>query len=68
MRGAMEIHISIHATEPLAGTATAGSRAPLHFEGWLELLRVFSSLVGLEGRADPGKEPTEHEEGAERAQ
>ena len=46
---AMEIHISIQTTKPLAGTAVAGSRGPLRFEGWLELLRVLSALLGLEG-------------------
>jgi uncharacterized protein YndB with AHSA1/START domain len=48
----MEIRISIQTTQPLAGTATADSRGPLRFEGWLELLRVLSALVGLDGGSD----------------
>lgn len=45
----MEIRIVIQTTEPLAGRAMAGDGTPLHFEGWLELLRVLSSLIGGEG-------------------
>ena len=69
----MEIHISIQTTEPLTGTATTGNEGPLHFEGWLELLHVISTLVqpggeqgqpakegGTARRADPI-----HKEGAE---
>lgn len=52
----MEIRISIETAEPLAGTATAGGREIVRFEGWLELLRVLSALVGSEGGTDPGKE------------
>ncbi len=51
----MEIRISIETTEPLAGTATAGSRDPLRFEGWLDLLRVLAALVGPRGGSDPGR-------------
>lgn len=58
---AMEIHISIQTTKPLAGTAIAGRRGPLRFEGWLELLRVLSVLLGLEGNSEPGRESTQHE-------
>lgn len=45
----MKIRIVIHTIEPLTGTATAGSKEPLHFEGWLELLRALSALVGAGG-------------------
>ncbi|HET8579519.1 MAG TPA: hypothetical protein VFL31_00840 [Nitrospiraceae bacterium] len=45
----MDIRLSIRTTEPLAGTATAADRSPLAFEGWLELLRVLSELVGSKG-------------------
>ncbi len=45
----MEICISIQSTEPLAGEARAENKGPLPFEGWLELLRVLSSLVGAGG-------------------
>ncbi len=55
----MEIRISVQTTEPLAGTATAGSQGPLHFEGWLELLRVLSALVGPEGGSGREGESTE---------
>jgi len=51
----MEIRISIETTEPLAGTATAGSREPVRFEGWLDLLRVLSALVGPKSGSDPEK-------------
>jgi hypothetical protein len=51
----MEIRISIHTTEPLTGTATAGSEEPVHFEGWLELLRALSTLIGVGGDLARGK-------------
>ena len=54
-RKVMEIRISIETTEPLAGTATAGSREPVRFEGWLDLLRVLSALVGPKSGSDPEK-------------
>lgn len=41
----MEIHISIHTREPLAGTASVGSEEGLRFDGWLELLRALSTLL-----------------------
>jgi hypothetical protein len=49
----LEIHLSIQTTEPLAGTATAGRQEPLRFEGWLELLRVISALIGAGGDPKP---------------
>jgi hypothetical protein len=55
----MEIRISIQTSEPLIGTATAGNRGPLRFEGWLELLRVLSAFIAPEGGSDPGMEPTD---------
>jgi hypothetical protein len=39
------IRIWIHRTRPLAGTAATEQSGPLHFDGWLELLRVISELV-----------------------
>ena len=41
----MLIRIWIHSTDPLAGTAAVEGNNPLHFDGWLELLRVISELV-----------------------
>jgi hypothetical protein len=43
-----DIRISLVSREPLVGTATTGSRRPLHFEGWLQLLQVLAELVGNE--------------------
>ena len=45
----MEIRLLIHTMAPLTGTATTGSGDPLHFEGWLELLRALATLTGAEG-------------------
>jgi hypothetical protein len=39
------IRIWVSRTEPLAGTAATEASEPLHFDGWLELLRVVSELV-----------------------
>jgi hypothetical protein len=39
------IRVWIERSQPLAGTAAAGEAEPLHFDGWLELLRVISELV-----------------------
>jgi hypothetical protein len=39
------IRIWVHSTDPLAGTAAIEGNDPLHFDGWLELLRVISELV-----------------------
>jgi hypothetical protein len=39
------IRIWIHRTHPLAGTAATKGSGPLHFDGWLELLRVISELI-----------------------
>lgn len=59
----MLIRIWIENTQPLAGTAAAGEAQPLHFDGWLELLRVISELVAaapLEGKdADTADKPPE---------
>jgi hypothetical protein len=41
----MLIRILIESTQPLAGTAATEEAEPLHFDGWLELLRVVSELV-----------------------
>jgi hypothetical protein len=49
----MEIRIVIQTTEPLAGIAPARGREPMRFEGWLELLRVLSTLVRPEGLDPP---------------
>lgn len=53
--GCLEIRLAIHTTEPLTGTATAGPGDPLHFEGWLELLRALATLTGTDG--DPAEKP-----------
>jgi hypothetical protein len=39
------IRIWIERTQPLAGTAAIEDAEPLHFDGWLELLRVLSELI-----------------------
>jgi hypothetical protein len=39
------IRIWIRSTQPLAGTAAAKGSGPLHFDGWLELLKVISELA-----------------------
>ncbi|MDR7454750.1 MAG: YciI family protein [Armatimonadota bacterium] len=54
----MEIRIVIQTTEPLAGTAAAGRRPPLRFEGWLELLRALSSLIDVGGVPEPDNGPS----------
>jgi hypothetical protein len=41
----MLIRISVESSQPLAGSATSDEAGPLHFDGWLELLRVVSELV-----------------------
>jgi hypothetical protein len=41
----MLIRIWIHSTHPLAGVAAVEGNDPLHFDGWLELLRVISELI-----------------------
>jgi hypothetical protein len=41
----MLIHIRIENAQPLAGTAATEGAEPLHFDGWLELLRVVSELI-----------------------
>ena len=64
----MLIRIRISNTQPLTGTAATEGRDTLHFDGWLELLRVVSELVAAapssaEG-ADAAKEPMRgHETG-----
>jgi hypothetical protein len=57
----MEIRVVIQTTEPLAGRAMAGDRTPLQFEGWLELLRVLSSLICGEGGHGSGNGAAGHE-------
>jgi len=42
------IRIWIHSTRPLAGTAAVEGNDPLHFDGWLELLRAISELVAAD--------------------
>ncbi len=49
----MLIHVRIERSQPLAGTAAIEGSEPLHFDGWLELLRVVSELVA----AGPGEDP-----------
>jgi hypothetical protein len=52
------IRIWIHRTHPLAGTAATEGTDPLHFDGWLELLRVISELLVADAPAreeQPGK-------------
>jgi hypothetical protein len=51
----MLIRVWIERTQPLAGTAATEEAEPLHFDGWLELLRVLSELVAAapSGGADP---------------
>ena len=44
------IHVRIERAEPLAGTAATEKGATLAFEGWMELIRVISELLGS---ADP---------------
>jgi len=39
------IRVWIEGTQPLAGTAATEEAEPLHFDGWLELLRTISELV-----------------------
>jgi hypothetical protein len=39
------IRIWVRSTQPLTGTAATKGSGPLHFDGWLELLRVISQLV-----------------------
>jgi hypothetical protein len=50
------IRILIEKTQPLAGTAATKGREPLHFDGWLELLRVISELVASAQPPDGGEE------------
>lgn len=41
----MVIQLAIDTAEPLVGSATNGSCAPVPFVGWLDLLRAVSALV-----------------------
>ena len=43
--GNMLIRLQIENLEPLAGKAASEGSYPLHFDGWLELLKVISELV-----------------------
>ena len=59
----MLIHIWIHSTHPLAGTAVSKGSGTLSFDGWLELLRVISQLAGTETAArekQTGRSAIEH--------
>jgi hypothetical protein len=42
----MLIRVWIERTQPLAGTAEREGAARVAFDGWLELLRAISELVG----------------------
>jgi hypothetical protein len=44
------IRVWIERIEPLAGTAAVEGAEPLHFDGWLELLRVISEPVATASR------------------
>jgi catechol 2,3-dioxygenase-like lactoylglutathione lyase family enzyme len=54
------IRVWIDGTQPLSGTAATEGSEPLRFDGWLELLRVVSDLVGAApsngGDAEPAEE------------
>jgi hypothetical protein len=50
----MLIHVWIEGRQPLEGTAAIEGGEPLHFDGWLELLRVVSELVAA---GPPGGDP-----------
>jgi hypothetical protein len=41
----MVIRLSIEQTEPLMGSATDERGAPVHFVGWMAMLRAISDLV-----------------------
>jgi hypothetical protein len=56
----MLIRILIDSTQPLAGTAATEEAEPLHFDGWLELLRVISELVAA--TASSGARTRSHDE------
>jgi hypothetical protein len=52
------IHVWTEGSQPLAGTAAIEGSEPLHFDGWLELLRVVSELMAAatpDGHAKPGQ-------------
>jgi hypothetical protein len=53
------IRILIESTQPMAGTAATDEAGPLHFDGWLELLRVISELVAAARRGGDDAEPAE---------
>lgn len=46
----MVIQLSIEQTEPLTGSAVDERGAPVHFVGWMAMLRAISDLV--DSRAD----------------
>jgi hypothetical protein len=54
----MLIRIRIERTQPLAGTAATDDVGPLRFDGWLELLRVTSQLIGTVPAGDDASDPT----------
>lgn len=43
--GPIVIRVTVERSEPLTGTASAGPGEPIRFEGWLDLLETFSTLV-----------------------
>jgi catechol 2,3-dioxygenase-like lactoylglutathione lyase family enzyme len=53
------IRVWIDGTQPLSGTAATEGREPLRFDGWLELLRVVSDLVGAAPSNGEDAEPAE---------
>lgn len=54
----MLIRISVESTQPLAGSAASDEAGPLYFDGWLELLRVTSQLIGTVPAGDDASDPT----------
>ena len=65
----MLIRLSIVRAEPLTGSAATGTGAPVHFLGWMDLLRSISELVGAAATGDDGPHagatgPTERTEGS----
>lgn len=45
----MNITLSIETVQPLSGTVVREGRAPLRFEGWLELLHAIAVALGERG-------------------
>ena len=55
----MLIRILIVSTEPLAGTAATDDVGPLHFDGWLKLLRVTSELIATASGGETNGDPAD---------